>query len=365
MIEYQHATNMLESGSILTPINTFTPLEEVNIAAKRDPLSLLERIARNASTARAKWGSSFDPSEEALLTQLDNMDAASPHLTPMEALLIYAALENTAAAVEAERRHLATLLQSKVIESLNVLLSQAKMYEQTLGVNPATRTAISVLTSLVRQVLQQVHDLETNLYPTVLETLGLEPALEALVSQEMRDHRVQVILGLERMRERLPSHIELALFRVTQDTLYCAIHKAGATQVNICLKRQRERVTFKLADNGILVTGEDLLPATRQRIEQLGGTIETQISQPRGFEMIITFAVDTPIQLTQREMEVLQLLAQGLSNKEIARHLTVSPRTVNFHLDNIYSKLGVSSRTEAVIYALRRGWTRPELNVNF
>ncbi|MFN8457117.1 MAG: hypothetical protein U0401_21045, partial [Anaerolineae bacterium] len=314
MIEYQHAIGMLEAEATLAPTETLAALTDESVAPPRDPLSLLERIARNASTARPKWSTlSSDPTSEALLTQLDSLDATSAHLTPMEALLIYAALENTAAAVEAERRHLATLLESKVVGSLTVLLSQAKMYEQTLGVNPATRTAISVLTSLVRQVLQQVHDLETNLYPTVLETLGLEPALEALVNQEMRDHRVQVILGLERMRERLPSQIELALFRVTQDTLYCAIHKAGATQVNICLKRQRERVTFKLADNGILVTGEDLLPATRQRIEQLGGTIETQISQPRGFEMIITFAVDTPIQLTQREMEVLQLLAQGLS----------------------------------------------------
>jgi NarL family two-component system response regulator LiaR len=57
-------------------------------------------------------------------------------------------------------------------------------------------------------------------------------------------------------------------------------------------------------------------------------------------------------------MEVIQLLAEGLSNKEIARLLFISPRTVNFHLDNIYSKLGVNSRTEAAIYALRYGWVR-------
>jgi DNA-binding NarL/FixJ family response regulator len=57
-------------------------------------------------------------------------------------------------------------------------------------------------------------------------------------------------------------------------------------------------------------------------------------------------------------MDVIQLLAEGLSNKEIARLLFISPRTVNFHLDNIYSKLGVSSRTEAAIYALRHGWAR-------
>ena len=57
---------------------------------------------------------------------------------------------------------------------------------------------------------------------------------------------------------------------------------------------------------------------------------------------------------------MLRLLAEGMSNKAIGGALGVSPRTVNFHLDNIFSKLGVASRTEAVVYALRQGWGRRE-----
>jgi DNA-binding NarL/FixJ family response regulator len=59
--------------------------------------------------------------------------------------------------------------------------------------------------------------------------------------------------------------------------------------------------------------------------------------------------------LTAREREVLQLLARGLRNKEIAARLTVSERTVNFHLANIYQKLNVSGRTEALSKALEQG----------
>jgi DNA-binding NarL/FixJ family response regulator len=59
--------------------------------------------------------------------------------------------------------------------------------------------------------------------------------------------------------------------------------------------------------------------------------------------------------LTSRELEVLQLLARGLRNKEIAARLYVSERTVNFHLANIYQKLSVSGRTEALSKALERG----------
>jgi len=60
--------------------------------------------------------------------------------------------------------------------------------------------------------------------------------------------------------------------------------------------------------------------------------------------------------LNQRELEVLKLAAKGMSNKEIAQELTISIRTVQSHLVNIFTKLNVNSRTEAVLHALREGW---------
>lgn len=65
-------------------------------------------------------------------------------------------------------------------------------------------------------------------------------------------------------------------------------------------------------------------------------------------------------QLTERELAVLRLAARGLSNKMIARDLDLSDRTVQVHLSNVFGKLGVASRTEAVITALRRGIIRLE-----
>lgn len=60
--------------------------------------------------------------------------------------------------------------------------------------------------------------------------------------------------------------------------------------------------------------------------------------------------------LTGREGEVLRLLAQGLTNKEIAAALRISEHTVKFHVSSIYGKLGASNRTEAVRKGARRGW---------
>jgi DNA-binding NarL/FixJ family response regulator len=59
--------------------------------------------------------------------------------------------------------------------------------------------------------------------------------------------------------------------------------------------------------------------------------------------------------LTEREQEVLGLVAQGLSNKAIARQLVISPSTVNYHLIQIFNKLVVETRAQAVAVAAQRG----------
>jgi DNA-binding CsgD family transcriptional regulator len=59
--------------------------------------------------------------------------------------------------------------------------------------------------------------------------------------------------------------------------------------------------------------------------------------------------------LTAREVEVLRLLAQGLSNKETARRLVISPKTVANHVEHIYAKIGASTRATASLFAMRHG----------
>ncbi|MDO4263598.1 MAG: response regulator transcription factor [Deinococcus sp.] len=69
--------------------------------------------------------------------------------------------------------------------------------------------------------------------------------------------------------------------------------------------------------------------------------------------------MDLTEDLSPRELEVLRAAARGGSNKEIARTLGISPRTVQVHLGNVFSKLNVGSRTEAVLAGIRRGWVDP------
>lgn len=64
---------------------------------------------------------------------------------------------------------------------------------------------------------------------------------------------------------------------------------------------------------------------------------------------------EMPEPLTDRESEILRMLASGCSNKEIARDLNIGEKTVKTHVSSILSKLGVTSRTQAVVYALKTG----------
>jgi DNA-binding NarL/FixJ family response regulator len=72
-----------------------------------------------------------------------------------------------------------------------------------------------------------------------------------------------------------------------------------------------------------------------------------------------------PAGLTTREVEVLRLLARGLSNKQIAERLVVARKTVANHIEHIYTKTGVSNRARASLFAVRHGLMSPAVDGEF
>ncbi|MBI5879823.1 MAG: response regulator transcription factor [Chloroflexi bacterium] len=74
----------------------------------------------------------------------------------------------------------------------------------------------------------------------------------------------------------------------------------------------------------------------------------------------VDFPEDSFVPLSSREMEILQQIGRGQSNKEIAKELGISRQTVKNHMTSILRKLSVEDRTQAALYALRQGWIRLE-----
>ena len=96
---------------------------------------------------------------------------------------------------------------------------------------------------------------------------------------------------------------------------------------------------------------DDLAVAVRQ-------VYEHSIYLPRVVDGNVEVLFEEPINqsdLTRRELEILRLVSEGLSNAELARMLWVTQQTVKFHLSNIYRKLGVANRTEASRWAQLNG----------
>ena len=249
-------------------------------------------------------------------------------------------------AVEAERQRLAALLDDDIVNPLDLLLAQAAAYEQAFPGVPEVQLAVSALTAMARQVRQRALDLQANLKPVLLEVAGLDVALDMLAQQFSRDTGVQVNLKIARPdRERLPAALELTLFRAAQDVL-ASSRRAQATHIDLQLV-QSGQLTLTVRDNGRQNMARGLLDDTAQRIESMGGRITILPAEVRLEFQLMAAA------LTIREREVLALVTNGLTNKEVAQRLSLSERTVNFHLNNVYSKLHVSTRTEAVVHALR------------
>ncbi|MGZ3636599.1 MAG: response regulator transcription factor [Ktedonobacterales bacterium] len=152
------------------------------------------------------------------------------------------------------------------------------------------------------------------------------------------------ISGIEatrRIKELLPNAAVLALTAYDDDQYVLALLDAGAAG-------------FMLKD----ARGQELVEAVRA-VHRGEAVLQPRVAARalrRAVARTTATPIPTPPPLSDREMDVLREAARGLPNKDIARRLNLSVRTVHTHLSNIFTKLSVGSRTEAVLLALRRGW---------
>jgi DNA-binding NarL/FixJ family response regulator len=160
------------------------------------------------------------------------------------------------------------------------------------------------------------------------------------------DIRMDGMDGIEVMRQirhRFPDVKVLALSAYDGDDCVLEMLKAGASGYML-----------KDADHTVIISGITAVYEGKGRIHPRLAT--------RVFEAFAELSSGPPQRtsdpydgLTERELEVLRLLAAGSSNRQIAERLWISERTVDNHVQNIYRKIGVSDRAHAMLYAIRKG----------
>ena len=193
-----------------------------------------------------------------------------------------------------------------------------------------------------RQILEREPDLEV-----VAEASNGREAVELTLREHpnvaVMDISMPVMNGIEATKEIKAISPETAVLVLTaydDDEYVFAILEAGAA--GYLLKNARSSEVIEAVR--LVWAGESVLhPSIAKKLVQHVAMSQGARLEPAGED------------LTEREHEVLRLAAQGLSNRKIATTLVVSPRTVQSHLANIFGKLKVGSRTEAVMIGLRRG----------
>jgi non-specific serine/threonine protein kinase len=98
--------------------------------------------------------------------------------------------------------------------------------------------------------------------------------------------------------------------------------------------------------------GDERFESARQR--GLGLSVPEAIALARNEEPVPAAQAPAPAQLTRREREIAELVTQGLGNREIAEHLVLAKRTVDSHIEHIFSKLGFTSRAQLAAWVSRR-----------
>jgi signal transduction histidine kinase len=210
-------------------------------------------------------------------------------------------IRKTISAQEDERMRIARELHDETCQSLAALLMR---FDAALAVKDPEelRARISEARSLVDRALGEVHRMIFDLRPSVLDDLGLVPAIQWFAARHLEPRGIAVRCELEGMASRLPPEIETALFRVAQEALTNVARHAGAEAVLIQIARRGDIVELEIEDDGNgfdpgLVAGPSPsgrglgLMGMRERIELLGGSAQIESSPGHGTRLAFRVAL--------------------------------------------------------------------------
>lgn len=184
---------------------------------------------------------------------------------------------------------------------------------------------------------------------------GLQLVEELSPAVVLLNAEVEGLNGLEAIRElkRLVSAISVIVMtnREDEEKLFYAIKYGAAAYVLKSMDVEDLGDVIQRASRGEYLINESVLskPVLASKVLKSFRDLAEEVDQ---------VAEPLYIPLSGREVQVLDYIAKGNSNKEIARAMSISDQTVKNHITSIMRKLAVNDRTQAVVYAIRQGWIK-------
>jgi DNA-binding NarL/FixJ family response regulator len=166
-----------------------------------------------------------------------------------------------------------------------------------------------------------------------------------VVLMDLRMPRVDGIEAIRRLREQQPEVRAIALTTFADDESVIGALRAGARGY---LTKDAGAEDIRSAIFAVAAGEASLDPAVQHHV--VAALASDESAAP---------ATELPDGLTPREAEILGLIAEGLTNAEIAERLVVSPTTVKSHINHLFAKAGLRDRVQAVTYAYRKGLATP------
>jgi DNA-binding NarL/FixJ family response regulator len=216
----------------------------------------------------------------------------------------------------------------------------------------------SRLTTLgIMQVLEKEADMEilavvTDGEEAVAKTIELEPDILII---EVDLPQLTGIKATQRVRRELP-HVGVVILTALEEeqTLFDAIRAGAAAYLHKDCDPKELVESIRKVRNGQFIINEKIFAKPAVATKVLAEFRELSVYGPGSSHVFAP--------LSPREVQILDNIAQGMTNKEVAYTLAISEQTVKNHMSSILRKLSVNDRTQAVVYAMRQGWIKgPEM----
>jgi two-component system, NarL family, sensor histidine kinase UhpB len=272
-------------------------------------------LSRHAWNRLSELSSAMESAHKGELRQRVRVDSVDPELRRLALSFnnMCARLEDESrqyaakllSSIEDERRRIGRELHDETSQTLAATLVILNLAEKALqsGDLPGAHEHVANSTALIGHSIDEIKLLVYDLRPVMLDDIGLAPTLRWYIQSHLKDAGPTIVTDFEGATSRLPSEVETALYRTTQEMLANAVRHASATKIIVRLETRPGYADLAVIDNGHGFDPDATLHradrrglgllSIKERVELVGGTVNIESTLGRGTRVYVVIPFET------------------------------------------------------------------------